>query len=193
MSRVGGRHGGVQGGAHSQGGCSHGQTNIGGGAGVGQGHIQGQGGGQGQGQFGQNTLIIVVLLHGFPVQLEPFGPPGGVLPDGGTVGGTPGVVGGIGATFSCDVSTLVSVFACANTLTFAAAFAPLLAFDDVAILVLTLVLVNVCDSELVSVAVAAPVSEPAAVLPPLDELDSALFLPVSAGFSFSPIIRLKEN
>ena len=143
--------------------------------------------------MGQNTLIIVVLLQHFPIEV-PFGKtPGGVTIPGGPVGGVTGVVGGNGATFSCVVSTLVSVFACANTLTLAAALAPLLAFDDVAILVFTFVFVNVCDSEEESVAVAAPVLAPAAVLPPLDELESARFLPVSDGFSFSPTVRLKER
>ena len=61
-----------------------------------------------------------------------------------------GVVGGNGCTFSCVVSTLVSVFEWANTFTLAAAFAPLLALEDVPILVLTLVLVNVWDSDVES-------------------------------------------
>ena len=107
-----------------------------------------------------------------------MGPPGGVTPPGG-VG-----VGGSGASFSCVVSTLVSVFACANTFTLAAAFAPLLAFEDVAILVFTLVFVNVCDSDEESEAVAAPV--PAAVLPPLEEPDSARLSAAPAGTALAP-------
>lgn len=50
-------------------------------------------------------------------------------------------------------------------MTFAAAFAPLLAFDEVAILVLTLVFVKVCDSELESDAAEEPAS---AAEPPFD-------------------------
>ena len=78
--------------------------------------------------------------------------------------------GGVG--FCCCVSTLVSVFACAYVFTLAAALAPLLALEEVAILVLTLVFVNVCDSELESDAVAAPVFAPVSTL--LSALVSAL-------------------
>jgi len=53
---------------------------------------------------------------------------------------------------------LVFVFAFAYVLTLAAALAPLLAFEEVAMRVFTLVFVNVCDSELESDAAALPVS-----------------------------------
>lgn len=170
---------------HGHGGKSHGHGQTGGGGGGGQGHMHGHGGGQGHVQLGQNTLMMVVLLQHFPGPVplcQPgygVGPPGGVTPPGG-VG-----VGGSGASFSCVVSTLVSVFACANTFTLAAALAPLLALDEVAIRVFTLVFVNVCDSDDESDAVAAPV--PAAVFAPPEELESARLSPVpAAGACLAP-------
>lgn len=85
------------------------------------------------------------------------------------------------------------MLACAKVLTLAAAFAPLLALDLVEIFVLTFVFVNVCDSEEVSDAVAAPVLAPALVAAPLAESAFVLarFLPGSE-LSF-PFIEFLEK
>lgn len=143
--------------------------------------------------------MIIGGFCSFVVQLqqEPLlGPPG--PGGGGYTSGPPGVVvagisgGGVG--FCCCVSTFVSVFAWAYVFTLAAAFAPLLALEDVAIRVLTFVLVNVWDSELESEAVAAPVLAPVAASVPAPVAASARFLPVCGAlpcFSLLYWCRLK--
>ena len=92
------------------------------------------------------------------------------------------MVGGNVIGFCCLVSTLVFVFAFAYVLTLAAALAPLRAFEDVAIRVLTLVFVNVCDSEDESEAAAEPAADLAP--PPALPLESARTLPVTVFAAF---------